>query len=208
MTHKPFSHIAPTPRLSATLVRLPFGRAAPEGLDYPLIAQVQSHWRLLRGARVAPARAEIDPRPLAEALDVLFIAEIIAPGIARFRLCGQHFTALLGMEPRGMPLSVLFCPESRNDLASAVQQVAQGARVNLPLRAQKGLGRPGIDAMLALMPLTDQHGAMSRILGVLETHGPVGRAPRVFRLAAAVDMAAPARPAGPVALRLIRGGKG
>lgn len=163
------------------IARLPgvFQAVAP---TYPAVETVVAHWEALRGRKLAPARSEVDPRILADCLDVLFVAETVAPGVARIRLCGQQFTELLGMEPRGMPLSVLFAPEARNNLATAVRQVSQGVRAVLPLRAEKGFGRPGLDGLLVLMPLADRDGNITRILGVLETHGQIGRAPRKFRL--------------------------
>ena len=179
-------------------------------MPFPAVEAVQGYWESIRGGRAAPARSEIDPRPLADNLNVLFIAERIAPGIARLRLCGQHFADLLGMEPRGMPLSVLFTTGAREDLATALEHVARGARVTLPLRADKGLGRPGLDGMLALMPLADAQGKITRILGVLETQGQIGRAPRRFSLSQPVQRPSAERPApaaGQPRLRLVQGGK-
>lgn len=205
MTHLPSSPtMASAP---SNIRRLPFTQGFSSVQDFPAIAKVQTHWEGLRAGRIAPARSEIDPRPLAEALDVMFVAEIVAPGVSRIRLCGQHLSELMGMEPRGMPLSAFFAPEAREGLASALKQVAQGARATLPLRAEKGLGRPGLDGMLALLPLVDHTGAVTRILGVLETHGQIGRAPRRFKLAAPTTV----KPLGPVTkgtpiLQLIKGG--
>ncbi|MCB1345558.1 MAG: PAS domain-containing protein [Rhodobacteraceae bacterium] len=192
------------------VLRLPFAlRAADPG--FPAVVAVQRHWESLRDPRGVPARDAIDPRPLAQWLDQLFIAELVAPGVARIRLAGQHLSELLGMEPRGMPLSVFFTGPARDELASALAQVAQGARATLPLRADRGLGQPAMAGMLALMPLTDREGRLSRVLGVLESVGPVGRAPRRFRTTAPMraDPAAPppAQPGQRPALRLIRGGR-
>ncbi|GAB4266577.1 MAG: hypothetical protein Kow0013_15800 [Pararhodobacter sp.] len=169
-------------------------RSLPDEGRFPAVAAVQRHWEALRGSRVAPARTEIDPRPLAQCLEVMFVAELVAPHVARLRLCGQHLNDLLGMEPRGMPLGVFFRPEARSELDIALEQVAQGARVTLPLRAQGGFGRPALEAMLALMPLTDADGRMSRVLGVLESEGQIGRAPRRFGLGAPARATVPARP--------------
>lgn len=182
-------------------------------MTFPAVESVQTHWEMLRAGRMAPARAEIDPRPLADALPHLFVAEMIAPGIARLRLCGQHLGDLMGMEPRGMPLSVFVAPEARDELAAAVMQVAKGARVTLPLRSASGFAQPALDGQLALMPLTDAQGRITRILGVLETHGPIGRAPRRFGLGAPVRSAPteperPVQPANRPALRVIQGGRG
>lgn len=195
--------------LAARVLRLPFATDA-QALDFPAVRAVQRHWEDLRAGRAAPARAEIDPRLLAESLTNTFVAELVAPGVARLRLAGQHLHDLLGMEPRGMPLSVLFLGAGRDELASALVQVQQGARVVLPLRSDKAMGQPVLDGMLALMPLMDGDGRISRVLGVLESHGVVGRAPRRFRTLAApreaLDRPLLARGAKP-ALRLIEGGK-
>lgn len=152
-------------------------------LRHTVVPAVLAEWDRLRGDRVAPARSELDPARLATALEYLFVAEIIAPGVARLRLAGQNLYQLLGMEPRGMPLCCLTLPAARPELAEALRQVSRGVRVQLPLRAPRGLGRPAIDGLLVLLPLTDDAGRITRVLGVLETHGQTGRAPRRFDLA-------------------------
>lgn len=177
--------------------------------EYPVIAAVQAHWESLRKGRLAPSRGEIDPRPLAACLSMLFVAEIVAPGVARLRLCGHTLNDLLGMEPRGMPLSVFFEAEARDEVTSALRQVADGARVTLPLTSRRAFARPTIDARMMLLPLTDSAGKINRVLGVLETLGPIGRAPRRFTAGAPLVAAAPPatpepetpRPASP---RLVR----
>jgi len=154
-------------------------RPAP---DFARVARVQAYWERLRDGRVAPQRSEVDPGEIADHLEVMFVAEMVAPGIARFRLAGQQIANLAGMEPRGMPLSCLFDAEARAALADAIAQVGKGARVILPLRADRGLGRPVLEGRLALMPLADAEGRINRILGALETRGQTGRPPRRFRL--------------------------
>lgn len=195
--------------LAARVLRLPFAAQAP-ALDFAAVRAVQRHWDEVRAGRVAPGRAEVEPRQLAESLAYSFVAEMVAPGVARLRLAGQHLHDLLGMEPRGMPLSVLFLGAGRDELAAALAQVQQGARVVLPLRSDRAMGQPVLDAMLALMPLCDGEGRISRILGVLESHGVVGRAPRRFRTLAApretLDLPLAPRGAKP-ALRVIEGGR-
>lgn len=182
---------SPSQRL-ADVLRLPFTARSGEQ-DYPAVRAVQSHWNELRGDRICPSRAELDPKPLAHCLDVMFVAELVAPSVARLRLCGQQLGELLGMEPRGMPLSVFFNGDARTELAQALAQVAQGARAVMPLRSDAGFGQAAIDGMLALMPLSDPDGRITRVLGVLETRGPAGRAPRRFRLSAPLRMERDAR---------------
>lgn len=168
---------------SATLLRLPFALRGP-ALEYPLATRVLRYWDELRGTRSAPARSEIDPRHISQALEYTFIAEFVTPDIARLRIAGRQFEDLLGMDPRGMPLGVYFSLDARDELALALAQVSQGARAQLPLRGESGLGKPGLDGLLLLLPLTDAAGRITRVLGVLETHGQIGRTPRRFRLAA------------------------
>ena len=205
---------------AARILRLPFALRAPV-LDYPAVGVVQAYWDSLRAGRAMPARSEIDPKDIAPALDCTFIAEIVAPGIARLRVAGSHLNDLLGMEARGMPLSVYMTGASRAELTQAILQVAQGARAQLPLRSDAGVGKPALDGLLSLMPLRDRAGQATRILGVLETHGQIGRLPRRFRLAgpmtrlvdapAAVDpatgLAEPPRSQGRPSLTVIEGGR-
>lgn len=197
---------APTTSAFGRILRLPFALRAPEP-RFVAVEAVQRHWEAIRANRIAPARDEIDPRPLAANLDVLFIGEMVAPRVARLRLCGQHLGDLLGMDPRGMPLSAFFTFAARDAVGEALEQVTQGARVMLPLRAESGLGRPGLDGMLALMPLTDRAGKMSRVLGVLETVGQIGRAPRRFNLSAPHRAVTAVPVKGTPVLRVITGGR-
>jgi hypothetical protein len=170
---------------AARILRLPFAVRAPV-LDYPSVSAVQAYWEELRGGRGMPARSEVDPAAISAALSHTFIAEMVAPGVARLRVAGSHLNDLLGMEARGMPLSVYMTGETRRELAAAIQQVSQGARAQLPLRSDPGIGKPALDGLLALMPMRDRAGQATRILGVLETHGQIGRLPRRFRLAGQV----------------------
>ena len=95
------------------LLRLPFALRGPV-LEYPLATQVLRYWDDLRGTRNAPARSEIDPRHISQALEYTFIAEFVTPDIARLRIAGRQFEDLLGMDPRGMPLGVYFSLDARD----------------------------------------------------------------------------------------------
>lgn len=211
------SNVAPLVSEQGTrILRLPFAFRGPV-LDYPGVSCVQSYWDRLRGGRSMPSRNEVDPGEISAALEYTFIAEIVAPGVARLRVAGTHLNDLLGMEARGMPLSVYFSGASRGELSQAIRQVAQGARAQLPLRSDAGIGKPALDGLLALMPLRDRAGQPTRLLGVLETHGQIGRLPRRFRLAGPVTRlvdpavepvsAVAPRPEGRPFLRVISGGR-
>jgi hypothetical protein len=180
---------------------------------YPAVALTLRHWDSLRAGRAMPTRGEIDPRALSRALEFLFIAEPVAPGVARMRLAGQHLSLLLGMEPRGMPLCALFTASARDELAAAIEQITRNAiRVLLPVRSESGLGRPALEGLLALMPLGQPTtGQPVRILGVLQTRGAIGRAPRKLGLSGPVERLG-ASPSGSrhdtrAMLRVIDGGR-
>ncbi len=216
MTDVPSNVASLVQEQAARILRLPFALRAPI-LDYPSVSRVQAYWERLRAGRSMPARTEIDPREISTSLEYTFVAETVAPGVARLRVAGAHLNDLLGMEARGMPLSVYMTGESRNELANAIRQVTQGARAQLPLRSDAGIGKPALDGLLVLMPLRDRAGQPTRILGVLETHGQIGRLPRRFRLAGPVTRlvdtpveGAPAQPPrnqGRPVLTVIEGGR-
>jgi hypothetical protein len=183
---------------------------------FPAVTLALRHWEMLRlrdgEARTMPTRDEIDPLHLAQSLEFLFLAEPVAPGVARLRLAGQHLSRLMGMETRGMPLCALFDGPGRQEIGHAVTQVTtHGLRALLPVHATGGLGRPALEGLLALMPLSTGPGSPSRLLGVLQTRGAIGRTPRRLSLSGPVQSLA-AGTAGPVragrpALRVITGGR-
>ncbi len=179
---------------------------APRGI----IAEVTDYWASLRTGSRPPMRQQLEPAALARNLPHVFLAELISPRVARLRICGQQVEEILGMEMRGMPVTAMFCGTARNEVMQAMEQVSLGARVTLVLEGESGFGLPRMTATLALLPLCDETGRISRVMGVLARDGEPGRTPRRFTLAKAVQVnettsgdEAPTRPA----LRVIDGGK-
>lgn len=145
------------------------------------VREVEAYWEALRGTRLMPARAEIDPRGIAGALEFAFLLERIAPGAGRIRLAGTHLSDLMGMEVRGMPLTALFQPSARQTVADALEQVLQRPSVmTLAIEGERGIGRGKLIGQMLLCPLKSDLGDPSRVLGCLQTEGPIGRAPRRF----------------------------
>jgi len=150
---------------------------------FPHIATVEAYWHALRGNRVMPRRAEVDPRGIENALEYAFILEQIAPGVGRLRIAGSHLSDLLGMEVRGMPLSAFFMPDARDELAAVVTKVCAGPSIaTLSLHTEAAFGKPVLEARMILLPLRDGMGAANRILGCFDTHGSIGRTPRRFAI--------------------------
>lgn len=147
------------------------------------LAQVRAYWEALREEGGVPLRSQIDPRGMESALTAAFLAEQVAPGIARFRIAGSCFTDLAAMDVRGMPVSALFAPSAREALKQAMAQVfALPARLELGLEAERGIGRPALEARLLMLPLRDDHGNCSLALGCLALSGETGRRPRRFHI--------------------------
>ncbi|ATX66721.1 PAS domain-containing protein [Roseinatronobacter bogoriensis] len=187
------------------------GTPSQDGLgSYSMISRVCAYWSSLREDGAIPKRSAIDAAALGVALPHIFLAEMITPRIAKMRICGHQIEDLQGLDMRGMPVAALFMSEARGQLSEALAQVALGARVTLSLKSAKRMGQPEMTATLALLPLADPAGKITRVLGVLERQGAVGQLPRRFDLATPLQLTrelpvtnAPMRPA----LRVIQGGK-
>ncbi|MDF1857280.1 PAS domain-containing protein [Pseudooceanicola sp.] len=148
---------------------------------FPALREVEGYWQALRAGRLVPRRSEVDPRGIARALDDAFIVEKIAPGLARLRIAGSHLTELMGMEVRGMPLSAFFSPRARASASDLIEQMFDNpSSVELMLSAERGIGKPAIDARMILLPMKSDLGDISRALGCLSTRGAIGRTPRRF----------------------------
>ena len=149
------------------------------------VADLVRYWRSLQSQGDVPRRAQVDPRSIAPLLEAALIAERIAPGLARLRIAGTHLSDLMGMEVRGMPLSAFLAPADRPQLADALTELFERpAMIDLALHARGGWGRGALTGRLVLLPLRSDLGDISRALGVLVSHGAIGRGPRRFNITA------------------------
>jgi hypothetical protein len=150
---------------------------------YPAINQVEAYWTALKGDAPLPRRSKIDPRGIESALHNAFVLERLAPTVARFRLAGMHLADLMGMEVRGMPMTALFLPDARVAAGAALDRAFAGPSiVTLILTGERGIGRGPLDARMVLLPLLDEAGRVTRLLGALQAKGVIGRPPRRFAI--------------------------
>ncbi len=171
-------------------------------------ALVEGYWQALRGDGDIPLRARVDHRGMEDALEYAFIAERIAPRVARLRVAGTHLNDLMGMEVRGMPLSALFSAPARPALAEAIEQVCTGpATAQASLEAADALAGGRLRGRLFLAPLKSDFGEVNRILGCLQTFGRVGRTPRrlLLRDLRVRPFEAPCAPPAPAASEPVAG---
>ena len=155
-----------------------------DALRFPALQEVRGYWEALRNGNEPPKRADVDPRGLAGALEQAFMLERVAPGVARFRIAGMKLSDVMGMDVRGMPLLSLIDPPARAEFALALEQVFAGpAMLEMALEAERGIGRPALEARLLILPLRDHYGATKLAMGCLATEGAIGRCPRRFAVA-------------------------
>ena len=151
---------------------------APESLRV-----VDAYWNALADGRLMPKRSEIDPTGIADVLDRVFLIEQVAPGHARMRVAGNRLSSLLEMDLRGMPLSALFHPTTRPDLAEALSALFnEPARLRMRLDGVAPLfSSSRMRAEMLVLPLRDDEGRVTRAIGAIEFQGQL-RSPQRFRI--------------------------
>lgn len=150
--------------------------------DDPILSQVMRYWDSLRDGDILPARSDLDPRVIQNALGQAFILDRARPGTVRFRVAGHHLNALMGMEVRGMPIRAFFELMERRKLMEHVEACFTApALLELDLVAEDDVGKP-LHGRMLILPMRDHEGAVTKALGCLATEGLVGTPPRRFKL--------------------------
>ncbi len=146
----------------------------------PIIVDVLTYWEKLRDGRIAPMRSELEPRQIAHAVDHTFVLEYKAPQDVRFRQAGMRLNELIGMELRGMPVRALVDLSNRTLLGETIDALVNDPKiVELHLL---GSGHPSITARMLLLPMQNESGQITRILGCLTTQGRVIQLPQRFEI--------------------------
>lgn len=150
-------------------------------LNDPILTSLEQYWRTLRHARHIPARNHLNPSKIDHALPHAFILQRVAPGTARFRVAGQRIFEMLKMDARGMPFSTLFHPEAHEKIADLIEiAFAEPAILGLPLVSQSTLTRPKMHGAMLLLPMQDDAGQTTRLLGAFVTPDAAQSRPRRF----------------------------
>ncbi len=138
------------------------------GQDNPLLQSLEQYWETLRNAQRLPARTDLSPSKIDHALPYAFILQRVAPGIGRFRVAGQKIHDLLKMDARGMPLSVLFTPDAREQAQQLLESAYMSpAIVSIPLVSAGSMLRSEIKGTMLLLPMRDNADRTTRMLGAL-----------------------------------------
>lgn len=146
-----------------------------------MLASLRSYWERLRAGRIAPYRAEIDPRQFESALENMFIVERIGPDNMRIRLAGMKVCEMLGLEVRGMQPSFLLEEADRVRFDRLLNVVmSEPAVVEMQLTAPNRVG--SYRATMLLMPLRSDFGDINRVLGCLSGESDNFTAPLSFSI--------------------------
>lgn len=142
-----------------------------------------AYWDALRAKRQMPARSEFDPRGIEQSLACTFVAEKVAPSVARIRVSGSVLNDTLGMDVRGMPITALFDPTVRDAVSEAIRDLfANPSKLELDLSANRRFGRTPMRARMLLLLMSDAKGNASRLVGCLDIIGGLGKTPRRFQM--------------------------
>ena len=135
-----------------------------------MLSSLKTYWDRLRAGRVAPYRAEIDPRQFEPALENMFIIEKLAPDNMRIRLAGMKICEMMGMEVRGMQPGFLIDEADRTRFDRLLNVVmTEPAVVELKLAAPNRAGT--YRATMLMMPLRSDFGDINRVIGCTSGEG-------------------------------------
>jgi hypothetical protein len=129
--------------------------------------ELYEYWNQLRGARLSPERAEIDPVAIRHILADTMILESDDERRFPVRISGTRLNALFLDEQKGHSFVGLFAPEERQAVGAMIQSVLDEARpVVAGLTAAPEDARPA-NLELLLLPLRHQGKTHARVLGAL-----------------------------------------
>lgn len=137
------------------------------------ITSVLRYWDELRGDRVAPGRVEIRPAAITRHLSRICILERPRAGTVRMRLAGATVCGRAGMELRGMPFRALFELDDRNKAMDAAETTITTPAVSFLALARNERAGAVPEAMMALLPLTDTRGGLTRALAIYSERASV-----------------------------------
>lgn len=126
-----------------------------------------AYWSELKGERLAPDRADIDPGAIGRLLADTFILEVDADAQFPLRLSGGRINALWMREQKGRSFVEFWRPEDRSSVSSAVTTVVDGVVPVVAGVKTYILGHSLLELELLLLPLRHFGKTHSRVLGAL-----------------------------------------
>jgi hypothetical protein len=127
--------------------------------------ELHSYWNLLRGARSAPERAQIDPGAIRGVLADTFILEGDARRRYPIRVVGARTNALFLRELRGGAFLDLWQEDDQREMAAMLGVVAGEAVAMVAGVSASPRGLRSLELELLLLPLRHHGDTHSRVLG-------------------------------------------
>ena len=141
-------------------------------------SEMERYWGSLPRTRGVPMSKDVDPAKMEGLLEDGFILERVAPGVARIRVAGRNIAGLFGL-----PLTAAFLPEARAPMALHLEKAfSTPGLVEIELTSPRAVGQPKLHGKILLLPLRDDHGRVSRMMGVLVMSGRRGLGGRRFTI--------------------------
>lgn len=130
--------------------------------------EVETYWQALRDQNHIPHRRDLDPRGIRGSLSKAFVLECNEGDQPRFRIVGSDLCDLQKTDLRGLPVTTLIPLHKRPMMEEMIMDV-----VRLPAHAQldfmsKTAEGETYDLRMVLMPMNDDQGRCTRILGCLD----------------------------------------
>ena len=125
------------------------------------------YWNMLRGARSAPDRRDIDPTRIRNALANTFILELNDESEFDFRLAGSHICAAYARELKGRSFSRLWHPRDRDAMDTLVRAVTEDHAVALINFQGSTAVHTRAQIETILLPIRHNGTTASRLLGAM-----------------------------------------
>lgn len=128
-----------------------------------------SYWESLRGNRIAPDRADVEPRAIAPILGDTFILERDMSGTLPFRLAGSRICSIFGREMKGASFLAGLRQEDLTLVRRAISNIVETpSGILLTLTGKAATGRT-LPLEVLVLPLVHRGRAGSRLIGCLTT---------------------------------------
>jgi hypothetical protein len=136
-------------------------------MKHPSSRDLYTYWDAQRGKRLAPERADIEPRHIRHLLGDSFILTVDAGSGHPFRLAGTRVCALFGRELKDEPFTPLWNALNRPVVDGILDVLAEeSVGVVAGVNAENIDGAP-IELELLLLPLGARRPGQVRAIGVL-----------------------------------------
>ncbi len=126
-----------------------------------------SYWNRLRGSRLAPERADIDPGAIRGVLADTFILELTGQSALPMRIAGARVSALFTNELKGTDFTRLWHENSQSPAQELIADVASEQAPAIAGVKAAPSGRAPLDLELLLLPLRHFGKPQKRLLGCL-----------------------------------------